>query len=225
MLHAASLVVDDLPALDNTSERRGRLSLHKRFGEAAAVLTAHALVAAAFEIVAQIPSEPLRLLRITRLLAASIGARGMCLAELVDPGDSVGSETEVRGLKTGSLFQMAAQIGAVLAGAEAKLTEDLGQLGLRLGTCYQLADDLRDEIIDHSTRGGLCDAGRRSWEQCAELISLLRGRLHTVRPVEAWMSWFQDAGAKILDTHEFAPSNEQRPQLGCREAGVEEDRV
>jgi geranylgeranyl pyrophosphate synthase len=199
MLHGASLVVDDLPALDDASVRRGTLSLYKRFGEAAAILTAHSLVAAAFEVVAQISSEPDRLLRITRLLAAAIGARGMARAELVGPCDSVGSDTDVRALKTGSLFQMAAHIGAVLAGVEPELAEDLGQLGMRLGICYQLVDDFRDDFADESNRGALREAGRRSWNQCAELFNLLRGRLHRAHPMETWLSRFHDAGAKIVD--------------------------
>jgi geranylgeranyl pyrophosphate synthase len=202
MLHAASLVVDDLPALDDTSVRRGALSLYRRFGEAAAILTAHALVAAAFEVVSQIPSKPERVLRITGLLAGAIGARGMALAELIEPSDSLESGTDVRELKTGGLFEAAAHIGAVLAGAEPGLTEDLGQLGLRLGTCYQLVDDLRDGYIDDSNRGGLYQAGRRSWQQCAELLNLVRGRLHTARPIEAWLSWFHEAGAKMVDASE-----------------------
>ena len=224
MLHAASLVVDDLPVLDDTSMRRGTLSLYKRFGEAAAILTAHALVAAAFEVVTQISTDPKRLLRITELLAAAIGARGMARAELVDRCDSVGLDTDVRALKTGSLFQMAAHIGAVLAGVEAELVEDLSQLGLRLGICYQLVDDVRDEFID-ANRGPLRQAGRLSWQQSVELFNLVRGRLPKTHPMEIWLSCFHNAGAKIVDAPEFGPQGEPQPEFARTKAGGKEEQL
>lgn len=209
MIHAASLVVDDLPALDDTSMRRGALSLHKRFGEAAAILTAHALVAAAFELTAQISSEPERLLQITRLFAAAIGPRGMSCAELIHPSDSAGSDNDVRALKTGGLFQVAARMGGILAGAEPQLAQDLGQLGLGLGTCYQLVDDLRDEFLEPPSRSALGEACRQSLQQCAELFNLVRKRLHKPRPVEIWMSWFRDS---TMDVVEAAESGSKRNQ-------------
>ncbi|HTW81023.1 MAG TPA: polyprenyl synthetase family protein [Terracidiphilus sp.] len=211
MLHAASLVVDDLPALDNTPVRRGMLSLYKRFGEAAAILTAHALVAAAFEVVAQISIEPKRLLRITKSLAAAIGARGMARAELVDCSDSVGSEGDIRALKTGGLFQIAAHIGAVLAGAEPDLANDLGTLGRKLGVCYQFADDVRDHLADGSNRETLKEAGRVSWQQSVKLFNLVRNRLPKVYPLEAWLSCFHHAGAEIFDAAEFRSRYEPPP--------------
>lgn len=198
MLHAASLAVDDLPALDNTSVRRGRESLHKHFGESAAILTAHALVASAFEIVAQIPNEPDRLLRMISRLAITIGANGMALGQFIERPDPTGPKTDVRTLKTGSLFQMATLLGGVLAGAEQELAEDLGQLGLKLGIFYQIVDDFQDDLMDLSDREELREAGRRTWRGCIELFSFVRDRLHSDRPVREWLSRLHDAGDEIL---------------------------
>jgi len=217
MLHAASLVVDDLPALDDTPMRRGTQSLYKRDGEAAAILTAHALVAAAFEIVSQISSAPERLLRITNLVAATIGARGMAAGELLDPCNSVSRDIDVSSLKTGSLFRLVAQIAAVLAGSEPELAEDLGQLGLRIGICYQLVDDFRDDDLE-SNKAALYEAGRRSWRECVELFSLLRARLHIATPIETWLSEFHDASVTIIDASLSGPeSSENRSAFGSTE--------
>jgi hypothetical protein len=199
MLHAASLAVDDLPALDDTSMRRGVQSLHRRFGESAAILTAHALVASAFEVVAQIPDKPDRLLCMISRLAAAIGANGMALAQLVERPDPTGPKADVRALKTGSLFQMATVMGSMLAGAERELVEDLGQFGLELGIFYQIVDDFHDDLMDPSDREELREAGQRTWRGCADLLNFVRDRLHSDRPVQEWLSWLHDAGAKILD--------------------------
>lgn len=222
MLHAASLVVDDLPAMDNTPIRRGMLSLYKRFGEAAAILTAHALVAAAFELVAQISTEPKRILHITKSLAVAIGASGMARAELVDCSDSVGSDTDIRALKTGGLFQIAAHIGAVLAGAAPDLADDLGNLGRKLGICYQFVDDFRDHLADGPDRRALKEAGRLSWQQSVELFNLVRGRLRKVYPLESWLSCFHSAGVKIFADTEFGSRNNPPPTMASTK-GLDKD--
>jgi len=197
MLHAASLVVDDLPALDNTSLRRGTLSMHARFGEAAAILTAHALVAAAFEVVTQIAGKPEQLLQITRLMARAIGGRGMARAELVDGDGSGKRETEILAAKTGSLFQAATEIAAILSDAGPTVAEQLGSFGLQLGICYQLIDDVRDDPSDVN-REALLRSGQLCWNRVLELFEQVRGELHDTIAIEAWLSNFHDVGAEML---------------------------
>jgi len=199
MIHAASLAVDDLPALDDSPMRRGRLSLHKRFGESAAVLTAHALVAAAFQLMAQIPNEPERLLQMTGRLAAAVGGNGMALAQLIDRPVPAPPRDDLRALKTGSLFQMAAVTGAALARVHPKLVEDLGQLGLKLGVCYQIVDDFCDNAMDPTDRQALREEGLRTWRECAQLFNFVRDELHDVLPLERWFDWFHRQGAKFLE--------------------------
>jgi len=199
MLHAASLVVDDLPALDNASVRRNAPSLHSRFGERAGILTAHALVAAAFQVISEIPDEPERVLRITGLLAAAIGrmANGELLGPVQwDPAESIASKARVRALKTGALFELAASIGALLAGAGPALTADLAKLGLHLGVCYQVADDLRDDVMSDHERDWLFKENLRNWRDCDRLLHSLRSRLTRQAPLEEWMSEFRTAGSE-----------------------------
>jgi geranylgeranyl pyrophosphate synthase len=197
MLHAASLVVDDLPALDNAAVRRNAPSLHQRFGESAAILTAHALVAAAFEIVTEIPNEPVRLLRVSRLFASAI--RSMANGELLAPcGDgSAASKARVRALKTGALFELAASIGALLAGADSELAAALARLGLHLGICYQVADDLRDDVMSEEERRLLSAESVQYFRERDRLFHSVRGRLCWTAPLEEWMSEFLTAGAEV----------------------------
>ena len=197
MLHAASLVVDDLPALDNAAVRRNAPSLHQRFGESAAILTAHALVAAAFEIVTGIPNEPERLLRVNRLFASAI--RSMANGELLAPGagGTAASKTRVRALKTGALFQLASFIGAILAGADSELASSLARLGLSLGVCYQVADDLRDDVMSEAERESLYAESLKSCRECDRQFHSLRGRLSWPAPLEEWMAEFLTAGAEV----------------------------
>lgn len=197
MLHAASLVVDDLPALDNAAVRRNTPSLHRRFGESAAILTAHALVAAAFEIVAEIPNEPARLLRVSRAFACAIGR--MANGELLAPtaGGTAASEARVRALKTGALFELAASIGALLAGVDSEVSTALARLGLTLGICYQVADDLRDDVMSEEERGTLFAESLRHLRECDRLFHSLRARLCWPAPLEEWMAEFLTAGAEV----------------------------
>jgi geranylgeranyl pyrophosphate synthase len=197
MLHAASLVVDDLPALDNAAVRRNAPSLHQRFGESAAILTAHALVAAAFEIVTEIPNEPARLLRVSRAFASAIGR--MANGELLAPAaaGTAASKARVRALKTGALFELAASIGALLAGADSELAAALARLGLNLGICYQVADDLRDDVMSEAEREALFAEGLHHLGECDRLFHSLRARLCWPAPLEEWMSEFLTAGAEV----------------------------
>lgn len=197
MLHAASLVVDDLPALDNAAVRRNAPSLHQRFGESAAILTAHALVAAAFEIVTEIPNEPSRLLRVSRAFAGAIGrmANGELLAPTAE--GTAASKARVRALKTGALFELAASIGALLAGADSDLSVALARLGLKLGICYQVADDLRDDVMSEAEREALFAESLHHLHECDRLFHCLRARLCWPAPLEEWMSEFLTAGAEV----------------------------
>ena len=217
LIHGASLVVDDLPAVDDTAVRRGRPSLHRRFGDAAAILTAHALVATAFEVLTRIPAEPQRTLRITRRMATAIGARGMALGELVELHDPGESRNAVRALKTGSLFQVAAEMGAVLAGAEGELPRDIRQLGRRLGFCYQIIDDLRDDLPEIPDPDGLWQEGRRCWRECSGLFDDLRRRLPDARPLDEWLGSFRAAAEVVgLGSADLTNDERFRPERGWK---------
>jgi geranylgeranyl pyrophosphate synthase len=155
LVHAFSLVHDDLPAMDDDDLRRGRPTLHRRFGEATAILAGDALLARAIEEMAALTRHGVpaaRALEAARLLADAAGARGMVAGQYLDmqaEGQSPPADTaQVRQIhvhKTGALFAAALEAGGVIGGAGERRRRDLHAIGLDLGFAFQIVDDLLDE--------------------------------------------------------------------------------
>lgn len=142
LLHCASLVHDDLPCFDNALIRRGRLSVHKAFGERLAVLAGDALIVLAFQTLAGGASRhPQRLGALLRTIGNAVGAPGGIVAGQAWECEPHIVLADYQRAKTGALF-----IGAATAGAEAVGADPSpwGRLGDRLGQAYQVADDIRD---------------------------------------------------------------------------------
>lgn len=142
LLHCASLVHDDLPCFDDALIRRGKLSVHKAFGERLAVLTGDALIVLAFQtLAAAAVSHPLRLRALMRTIAGAVGAPNGIVAGQAWECESHIVLAEYQRAKTGALF-----VGATTAGAEAVGADpsQWRQLGACLGEAYQVADDIRD---------------------------------------------------------------------------------
>jgi len=165
LVHAASLVQDDLPIFDDAPERRGRPTVHVLFGAPLAVLTGDALLVRAFEIMADAPEHlAARSLHIVRLIGWHAGSRqgiigGQSMEEPCAPAGAECSDEPVAApppamtarlldryhqMKTGALFQLAAEAGATAAGVAH--TSGWAEVGLRVGLAYQLADDLYDVL-------------------------------------------------------------------------------
>lgn len=167
MVHAFSLIHDDLPAMDNDDFRRGRPTNHKVFGEDMAILAGDALLALAFEIlVNQTPQAvpPATLLEAAGALAAATGSTGMVGGQVADmtltglTGDaskSIDLETleTMHRRKTGALLRFSTWSGAKLAGASTEQLAALSQFGDILGLAFQIADDLLDVTGDRKTLG------------------------------------------------------------------------
>ena len=155
LVHAFSLVHDDLPCLDNSPMRRGRPSVHRRFDQATALLAGDALLALAFELTA----VPRRSWprgtgeRMVRVLAHATGKSGMvggqaAERELFDRAPSPRALARVHGLKTGRLFEAAAVLGGLAAGARPAMLSALVRYARPLGLAFQIADDLLDHAED-----------------------------------------------------------------------------
>lgn len=150
LLHAASLVMDDLPCMDNASLRRGRPTLHRQFGEDVAALAVIALMSQAFRLVAASETlEPGARARITVALTDAVGCRGLVGGQLRDLRStqctrSAEDAAGVNGCKTGALFRAALEIAALAAGAGKAVRERLGGCGDEIGQAFQLLDDLKD---------------------------------------------------------------------------------
>jgi geranylgeranyl diphosphate synthase type II len=141
-LHCASLVHDDLPCFDDADTRRGKPSVHKRFGEPLAVLAGDALIVLAFETLArEAATHPARLAGLVGIVAKAVGApHGICAGQAWE-SEPVIPLAEYHRAKTSSLFAAATSGGALAAGHDPQLWRTLGE---RLGCAYQVADDIRD---------------------------------------------------------------------------------
>ena len=151
MLHAYSLVHDDLPAMDDDDLRRGKPSTHKAFDEATAILAGDALQARAFEVLAEpdTHSNPDARCELVAGLGAASGARGMAGGQMIDmqtEGQVLTAEQIIRlqALKTGRLIQFSAEAGAILGRAPPMQRHMLAAYGRDLGAAFQIADDLLD---------------------------------------------------------------------------------
>src|SRR5580658_5571324 len=156
MLHAYSLVHDDLPAMDDDDLRRGKPSTHKAFDEATAILAGDALQARAFEVLAEpdTHSDPQARCELVAALGAAAGARGMAGGQMIDMLAATLSEagqtldgpavTRLQALKTGKLIQFSAEAGAILGRAPTMQRHVLAAYGRDLGAAFQIADDLLD---------------------------------------------------------------------------------
>lgn len=160
LIHAYSLVHDDLPAMDDDDLRRGQPTLHVAWDEATAILAGDALQALAFEVLATpLPNVlPSQQLRAVAEVAQAIGSLGMAGGQALDL-EAEGQALEIPALeqvhrsKTGRLIEACTQAVADLAGVDASLREALGLYARWLGLAYQVHDDVLDETGDTATLG------------------------------------------------------------------------
>jgi geranylgeranyl diphosphate synthase type II len=156
MIHAYSLIHDDLPAMDDDDLRRGRPTCHKAFDEATAILAGDALLALAFETVAKHIQPPAIAAACTIALAEAAGACQLVGGQMDDmyplaQVDSMGDNssrldhlTSIHRRKTGAMIQISLRLGGMVAGAERPQLESLDRYGENIGLAFQVVDDLLD---------------------------------------------------------------------------------
>ena len=148
LVHTASLILDDLPAMDDAPLRRGRPSNHREFGEAMAILAAFGLLNVAFGTLAAEYPPPLTS-RLTKLLSDAVGIDGLIGGQALDllaTEQEVGFEMleRIHRGKTGTLFSAAAVSGALVADGSAEEVARLDAFARNLGLAFQIVDDLLD---------------------------------------------------------------------------------
>jgi len=160
LIHAYSLVHDDLPAMDDDVLRRGQPTVHIAFGQAQAIVAGDSLQALAFQILAQAPLPAEQRIESVAELARAAGALGMCGGQALDvvatgfAGKISMSELErLHAMKTGALLRAAVRMGAIAAGADARLRAQLDTYAGALGLAFQIRDDLLDVEGDSQTLG------------------------------------------------------------------------
>ena len=158
MVHTYSLIHDDLPCMDNDDYRRGRLTNHKVFGEAGAVLAGDALLTAAFDTASHAAAEPARALKVVQILSDAAGEKGMVGGQQLDLEgehqrlDEAGIR-RIHRLKTGALISAACRMGVAAAGGSDAQLKAADEYAEALGLAFQLRDDLLDVLGDAEKMG------------------------------------------------------------------------
>lgn len=168
MVHAASLVLDDLPCMDDAASRRGEPATHVAFGQDVAVLASVTLLARAFATLSSAPGlAPEQRTSLVSILAEAVGSEGLAGGQYRDlrGGDGQGGidgASEANRRKTGTLFLAATDMASVIAGADVARTAPLRRFAEHLGQAFQILDDLEDgpSKAEVGRPGGFEDAGR-----------------------------------------------------------------
>lgn len=201
MIHTHSLIHDDLPAIDNDDYRRGRLTTHKVYGEAMGVLSGAALLNYAYEVILQafaLTEEKERVIKALTLMANKTGIYGMLGGQSVDVENDGKPLTKemldyIYRNKTSALIEAAMMTGAILAGAEEKEVEIIGEAAGKIGLAFQIQDDILDVISTEEELGkpvhsdeknnkvtyvslfGIQEASEQVKRLSEEAVSLIRG--------------------------------------------------
>ena len=163
MLHVQSLIHDDLPCMDNDDYRRGKLSNHKVFGEATAVLAGDALITFAIQTILEKSKglTDIQLVKIIKEYVNFAGAYGLIAGQIVDieseGGKLVKSPEETLEFihlnKTAVLFRLAVRIGAIIAKADNDVFENFDNFAKKFGLAFQIYDDIMDEVSSFQELG------------------------------------------------------------------------
>lgn len=193
MIHTYSLIHDDLPAMDNDDYRRGKLTNHKVYGEAMAILAGDGLLTDAFRVLSQAELPPDRIASCVGCLAVNAGPWGMVGGQVLDMLSEERELTEkevldIQSRKTGCLIKAACCMGVICAWGSIQQMNAAIQYADRVGLAFQIRDDVLDVIGDAKKLGkatgvdGEKNTFVRLWglERCQELVDL-----HTAKAVEA----------------------------------------
>lgn len=182
MIHAYSLVHDDMPCMDDDALRRGKPTVHVKYDEATALLVGDALQAQAFVVLAEIDTgtaglDPARRITMLRLLAQASGSLGMCGGQAIDLASvginlSLAELEQMHKLKTGALLRASVLLGAW--GGKALAQDEIQALeayGTAIGLAFQVVDDVLDATADSATLGKT--AGKDAADNKPTYVSIL----------------------------------------------------
>lgn len=159
MIHAYSLIHDDLPAMDDDDIRRGKATCHVEFDDATAILAGDALQAMAFEALSQIKADAVIVVKLIKMLSYSCGALGMAGGQSLDLESEnmqldKKSMDHIHLLKTGALIAASVEmVGLLSPNNNDKINQSLKQYGYNFGMAFQIIDDVLDVIGDEATIG------------------------------------------------------------------------
>lgn len=210
MIHAYSLVHDDLPAMDDDDLRRGRPTCHKVFGEAIAILVGDALVARAFEVLATDVKPADRAARCCAVLGRAAGATALVGGQADDiaggvTGEDIPSLEAIHRRKTGALIAASLELGGVAAAANEEQLTALREYGHDLGLAFQITDDLLDVSGRESAVGKRLDKdaakGKATYPQ---LLGVEESRQRAAELVDRACQSLEPFGASAEPLRELA---------------------
>ena len=185
MIHTYSLIHDDLPCMDNDDYRRGRLTNHKVYGEAMAILSGDALLTAAFSFLANAPYNAETRIRAVSVLSACAGELGMVGGQVLDIQSEQRKCTEqevldIQTRKTGALIKAACLLGVLAGNGSEAQFQAASDFAANLGLAFQIRDDMLDVIGDAKELGKATgvDANKNTFvvlyglEKCEELVQI-----------------------------------------------------
>ncbi len=208
MVHAYSLVHDDLPCMDDDDLRRGRPTTHRKFDEATAVLAGDALQSLAFEVLADAETHPDPVVRsaLVLSLARAAGQHGMAGGQMMDLQGSDEVET-TQALKTGALICAAVEIPLIMAGAPVAQRKALLGYASDLGLAFQIADDLLDAEGDPAELGKAAgkdaDAGKANLVTHLGVEEARRRGEELVNSAKARLDLFGDSASSLRSAADF----------------------
>ena len=158
MIHTYSLIHDDLPGMDNDDYRRGKLTVHKQFDEATAILAGDALLTLAFEELAQCQLSDTKKVRAIQVLGSASGASGMITGQMRDIASEHQEITleqlkQIHADKTGQLLLAAIRLGLLVLEDATPYEEALLKFGVHFGLAFQIQNDLQDVCWDSEKTG------------------------------------------------------------------------
>ena len=194
MVHAYSLVHDDLPAMDDDAERRGKPTVHIAFGDANAILVGDALLTHAFHTLASgIAAAPRgRLLQAVVKLAHHAGVDGMVGGQAMDLQvgqdiEDLGTLERVHALKTGGLYAASGAMGALSGGADDETADRLEAFGLAFGIAFQHADDALDDDQKSLREQALTRVDELT-ARCLDKVASLGAAAEPLRGIARWVA-------------------------------------
>ena len=194
LIHAYSLVHDDLPAMDDDDIRRGKPSCHRQFGEAVGILAGDALRTYAFELLSRANHDSTTHLAVIQEVARSIGTQGMIGGQVADIQSS-GRKMDPRAVvaiharKTGALIAGSVRVGALLGRAKPAAYRALCRYGQQIGLVFQLVDDLLDHdgLAEVASERSVRARAQRLTQEAVALLSPLGRRAEPLRELAGFI--------------------------------------
>ena len=200
MIHTYSLIHDDLPAMDNDDLRRGRLTCHKQFDEATAILAGDGLLTYAFDVASSSTADPSIVVKCIQVLAQCAGSNGMVLGQDLDMNESNTSDWDyvrkVHKYKTGCLLSAPLMMGALLAGKNDETVRQWHEIGISLGLAFQIQDDILEVELSSEEFGKSNSDEKNDKKTSVSLLGLEQSK-------ELMISEYEKVKQSISEMHDF----------------------